>query len=167
MRGLLLAVTVLLTVLNDPTATTEPPLWQDCNVPEHLFVQAEVDALARLVYGEAGSCNVEGKAAAVWCVLNRVDDPNFPDTLLEVLEQPGQFAGYRESYPVLPELVKIVEDVLMRWSAERSGVENVGRVLPREYLYFSGDGTCNSFTTAYAGGDVWDWAARSPYREIP
>lgn len=156
-----------------PGAETQAPgefeAWQDCDAPEYIFTQADVDALARLVYGEARGCDVEGQAAVVWCALNRVDsdDPYFPDTVMGVVTQPGQFFGYRESHPVLPELVKVVEDVLMRWSAERSGIENVGRVLPREYLYFSGDGERNYFTVTYAGGDVWDWSARSPYREIP
>lgn len=137
-------------------------VWRDCDAAEYV---AKVDALARLVYGEARGCDIEGQAAVVWLVLNRVEDPRFPDTVLEVVTQAGQFAGYKESYPVLPELVEIAEDVLTRCDAERGGVEDVGRVLPRQYLYFSGDGARNYFTTTYAGGDVWDWSARSPYRE--
>lgn len=66
---------------------------------------------------------------------------------------------------MLPEMVGVVEDVLERWSAERSGAGDVGRVLPREFLYFSGDGVCNCFTTAYSGGDVWDWSLYNPYTE--
>lgn len=148
----------------EPTPA-EPPLWQDCNVPEYTFTQAAVDALARLVYGEARNCDIEGQAAVVWCVLNRMDDERFPDTIMDVITQQSQFFGYKESYPILPELVEVVEDVLMRYSVERSSGESAGRVLPREYVYFSGDGTANYFTTAYASMDVWDWSLRSPYRE--
>lgn len=150
-----------------PPLPAERAIWQDCNAPEYIFSDDEVGALARLLYGEARNCEVEGQAAVVWCVLNRMDsdNPYFPDTVIDVVTQPSQFFGYREDYPVLPELVEVVEDVLMRYSAERSGIGSVGRVLPREYLYFSGDGTHNHFTTTYAGNDVWDWSLRSPYRD--
>ena len=53
---------------------------------------AEVEALAKLIYGEAGIVpSTTEQAAVVWCVLNRVDDPRFPDTVLEVIEAPYQF----------------------------------------------------------------------------
>lgn len=148
--------------------STEIEVSEEIEVrPGHTFSRDEVDATARMVYGEARNCGVMEQAATVWCALNRVDsdDPYFPDTLLEVLEQPYQFAGYKESNPVLPELAELVEDVFVRWSAERSGIESVGRVLPREYLFFSGDGNSNCFTLTYAGGDVWDWSLYNPYTE--
>ena len=106
--------------------------------------EAEVEMLARLIWGEArGVPSDMHKAAVVWCVLNRVDDPRFPDTVLEVLEAPYQFAGYSADYPVLPELATLAADVLIRYHAERDGGTNVGRVLPVEYLYFTGDGRNN------------------------
>ena len=39
----------------------------------------------------------------------------------------------------------------------------VGRVLPADYLWFSGDGKRNHFRNAYRGGDRWDWSLPSPY----
>lgn len=164
MKGAILAVAILLSSFTASTPA-EPPLWQDCNAPAVIFTDDEVDALARMLYGEALNCSIEGQAGAVWCVLNRMDDPRFPDTVLDVLTQPNQFFGYRKSNPVLPELVGVVEDVLMRYNVEQSGIENAGRVLPKEYVYFSGDGQQNYFTVTYAARDVWDWSARSPYRD--
>lgn len=42
----------------------------------------------------------------------------------------------------------------------------MGRVLPQEYLYFVGDGTVNTFRTAYySGGEVWTWECNNPYGE--
>lgn len=145
----------------------EVPMWQDCNTPEYIPTQGEIDALARFLYGEARNCSIEGQAAAVWCVLNRVDsdDPYFPDTIIDVVTQPNQFFGYNKHHPVIPELAGIAEDVLLRYSAERSGIEDVGRVLPREYLYFSGDGYQNYFTVTYGTTDVWDWSSYNPYSE--
>ena len=167
MKSLLLAAALLLTSLTAPLTPAEREVWQDCNPPAYIATDAEVEALARLIYGEARSCCVEEQAAVVWCVLNRMDseDPYFPDTVMGVVTQPSQFFGYRRDYPVLPEVVEVVEDVLMRYDAEQSGIESVGRVLPREYLYFSGDGAHNYFTVSYNDDNVWDWSLYSPYRD--
>lgn len=40
---------------------------------------------------------------------------------------------------------------------------DVGRVLPPDYLYFSGDGKRNHFRNEYDGGQTWDWSLPSPY----
>ena len=134
--------------------------------PEYIPDAAEVEALAKMLYGEArGITSDMEKAACVWCVLNRVDDPRFPDTVLEVLEAPYQFAGYSADYPVLPELAVLAADVLKRYHAEKNGEENVGRVLPAEYLYFTGDGRNNHFTIGWKDAETWDWSLQNPYQE--
>lgn len=67
--------------------------------PAYIPDAAEVEALAKMLYGEArGVVSDTEKAACVWCVLNRVDDPRFPDTVLEVVAAPYQFAGYSADY---------------------------------------------------------------------
>lgn len=138
---------------------------QRLTTAQEIYNCEEVNALCKLVYGEARNCTVEVQAAAVWCVLNRVDDERFPDTILEVVKQPSQFFGYKENFPVLPEIQELVVDVLDRWAAEKSGVEDVARVLPKEYLYFSGDGKQNYFTIEYNSRNVWDWSLYNPYTE--
>lgn len=49
-------------------------------------------------------------------ILNRVDDPDFPDTILEVLQAPGQYpwgdAYYSREYIYDTEFFKIAEDLL-------------------------------------------------------
>lgn len=125
---------------------------------------AEVEALARMLYGEArGVPSTAEKAACVWCVLNRIDDPRFPDTVLEVLEAPSQFAGYKATYPVLPELAEIAADVLTRYHAERDGDTDAGRVLPAEYVFFTGDGRNNHFFSEWKGTSAYDWTLTNPY----
>ena len=134
--------------------------------PEYIPDAAEVEALAKMLYGEArGITSDTEKAACVWCVLNRVDDPRFPDTVLEVLEAPYQFAGYSADYPVLPELAVLAADVLKRYHAEKNGEENVERVLPAEYLYFTGDGRNNHFTIGWKDAETWDWSLQNPYED--
>lgn len=122
-------------------------------------------ALARTVWGKARGCSATEQAAVVWCVLNRVDSPDFPDDLLEVVQQPNQFSGYDPENPVWPEHLALVEDVLDRWELEKTAVGDVGRVLPKEYIFFEGDGKENHFRMSYKGGDTWDWSLDSPYEE--
>ncbi|WP_195376958.1 cell wall hydrolase [Anaerotruncus rubiinfantis] len=146
--------------VTDPTFTGYPEAQQ--YEPD----AAEVDALARMLYGEArGVASEMKKAACVWCVLNRVDDPRFPDTVLEVLEAPYQFSGYKADYPLLPELQELAADVLTRYQAERDGDTGAGRVLPAEYVFFTGDGKNNHFTSEWNGTTVFQWTLTNPYED--
>lgn len=61
---------------------------------------AEVDALARTLYGECRGCSELQQRAVAWTIFNRVDSEQFPDTVIEVITQPSQFFGYKESFPV-------------------------------------------------------------------
>ena len=147
-----------------PAPPLQPvPLARMVEVTEPPETQAE--CLARMLYGEARGCTTTEQAAVVWCALNRVDDPDYPDDVVGVVTQPHQFQGYDLDHPILPELLAVAEDVLARWSIEDGCVGNVGRVLPAEYLYFSGDGRHNYFRTDYIGGETWDWSLASPYRK--
>ena len=132
-------------------------------------LKADKEALARMVWGEARGCPTTEQAAVVWCALNRFDsgDPYYANcmTIYDIVTQPAQFAGYDPENPVEPEILALVEDVLVRWMAEKVCVGDVGRVLPPEYLYFTGDGRANTFRDQYQGGNTWDWSLDSPYEE--
>ncbi|MBQ6053016.1 MAG: cell wall hydrolase [Clostridia bacterium] len=124
----------------------------------------EVNALARTLYGECRGVKSQMEQAAVaWCVLNRVDSRYYPNTVMEVITQPRQFHGYDEDYPVLPALKAIAEDVLAKWHLEKEGEEDVGRVLPKSYIYFVGDGVHNYFTEEFLSKDYWDFSLPNPY----
>ena len=60
----------------------------------------ELYLLSKIIYAEAGSAwlPMEWKMAVGEVVLNRVASPEFPDTVREVLEQPGQYYGKNSSY---------------------------------------------------------------------
>lgn len=131
-----------------------------------LYSDVDVEVIAKAVYGEALITHSDMEmAAVVWCILNRVDSEEdfFPDTIMEVVTQESQFHGYSESNPVDPHVEWLVRDVLDRWAMEKDGAEGVGRVLPKDYLYFWGDGRHNHFTTEYHAGMTWDWSAENPY----
>lgn len=152
-----LAAVMQADVVAKPQETTYP-------VIELAYTERDVELLAKTLYGEArGIPSVDEKAAVIWCILNRVDDHRWPDSIEGVVTQSGQFAGYSPDEPVVDVLKAIVVDVLDRWSAEKVGYTNVGRTLPREYCYFFGDGSHNWYTTVYQGRDYWDWSLVSPY----
>ena len=115
---------------------------------EMYFSEEDVIACARMLWGEARGCALDNQQKAVWCVLNRVDDPRFPDTILGVLSQPSQFHGFSPDFPVWDELYAVALDVLTRWSLEKQGV-TVERELPNTYLWFTGDGVQNHFREVY------------------
>lgn len=77
---------------------------------------------------------------------------------------PYQFAGYSPDYPATEELKALAADVLTRYHAEKNGEENVGRVLPAEYCFFTGDGEHNYFTIGWKDTDTWGWTLESPYK---
>ena len=127
------------------------------------YSEDDAKVLAKTVWGEARGCSETQQAAVVWCILNRVDSPLFPNSIQEVVKQPQQFAGYSGRNPVDPEILKLVYDVLSRWCIEPNCIAGVGRVLPPSYLYFAGNGTENRFTERYASGPLWNWSMESPY----
>jgi N-acetylmuramoyl-L-alanine amidase len=53
--------------------------------------EAEIDLLARIVRAEAQTEPFEGKVAVASVVLNRVESPQFPNTIKNVIYEPGQF----------------------------------------------------------------------------
>lgn len=112
------------------------------------YTAADAEMIAKTVWGEARGCTPEEQAKVVWCILNRVDDPRFPDTIQGVITQPHQFHGYDPTYPVTDELLAITYNVLCRWNIERQGVAVV-RELPSSFLWFTGDGEMNYFREVY------------------
>ena len=112
------------------------------------YTDADVVAVAKMLYGESRGCSIDNQQKAVWCVLNRVDDERYPNSIIAVLSQSGQFHGYSPNHPVWDELTAVAEDVLTRWSLEKQGVA-VNRELPKSYLYFTGTGRENVFREAY------------------
>lgn len=134
----------------------------------------EAEQLAMLVQLEAGGIpNRDEQAAVVWCVLNRVDDETgrFPDTITEVLLQPGQFYSKPLSIQIDQESLELVYDILFRWYMasvsegylDRSNV-TLGRTIPPDYLFYYGDGKHNHFRREFLDYyDQWDWSYPEVY----
>ena len=157
--AVLLALLLLLALaadkLREPEAIAPPVNTEGLCVVEMVepvyelyFTEADVIAMAQMLYGEARGCELKNQQQAVWCVLNRVDDSRFPDTIIGVLSQPHQFHGYSAGFPVWDNLVEIARDVMTRWSMEKQGAE-VARELPSTYLWFTGYNGSNHFKETY------------------
>lgn len=146
------------------TPTPEPMSSPEAATPPWTY--EEVEMLAKTIWAEArGVPSTARQAAVAWCALNRLDAGTFGDTLAEVLSKPYQFA-YDPASPVTDEFLALADDVLHRWYLEQNGVEDVGRTLPEDYLFFEGDGLENHFRKEYEKtGDTWDWSLPDPYGE--
>ena len=131
-------------------------------------------ALAQTAMGEYFLCDTPEQkmqcAAVMWCCCWRSlqgTQAGFADTIVGVCRQPYQFHGYM--YDKIPpqELMDMAEDVLIRFYRYLDGesLEDVGCVLPPDYLWFIGNGSVNIFRNSYQGGTVWDWHLDNPYKE--
>jgi hypothetical protein len=113
---------------------------------------AEVDRVTKMMPGEFNGTSITERAQPVWCALNRIDsnEPDFRNikTLTQAITH-GMFHGYYSSNSVLPEYKALAIDVITRWINEKLGFENVGRVLPPEFTFFSGTGKHNIYRTMY------------------
>lgn len=151
----------VVTLTPTPELTSTSP-----EVPALPWTYEEVEMLAKTIWAEArGVPSTARQAAVAWCALNRLDVGTFGDTLAEVLSKPYQF-DYDLASPVTDEFLALADDVLHRWYLEQNGVEDVGRTLPEDYLFFEGDGLENHFRKEYEKtGDTWDWSLPDPYGE--
>lgn len=136
-----------------PVVTTTEVVEIECIHEAWSVSEEDAKLLAQVAWCEARGCDTRQQAAVMWCVLNRVDDPRFPDSIRDVVLQEGQFY-YLENAPVTEELLALAIDTLARWQMEPLLIES-GRVLPEEYLWFAGNGEINTFRTEYQGGETW------------
>lgn len=103
------------------------------------ITEYERTLLINLVANEAGSdwISIYDKACVVACVMNRINSPDFPNTIEEVLTQPCQFSGYYASsyyYPTVTDACIQAVDYYFNNPSEFGS-----------WLYFEGNGTNNYF----------------------
>ena len=82
--------------------------------PYEAQLDAEAQNLARVLYGVKNNSSDDLKTCC-WCVFNRVDSPDYPGTLDEVIEQPKQWMRYSPDSPVLEDLYQIAREQLDNW----------------------------------------------------
>ena len=77
-------------------------------------MREDAKEIARVLYG-VRSNNTADLRTLVWCVLNRVDNKAYPNTIAEVVAQEHQWMGYSSDNPVLDDLFNIAYGELEIW----------------------------------------------------
>lgn len=98
-------------------------LGQPSEVPNKF----EFEYLCQAVEAEAGICGVDEKLEVAQCILNRVADDGFADTITGVIQEPGQFQVYANS--------RILE-VEVEQSTVKAVIMAISTAYESETLYF-------------------------------
>lgn len=98
--------------------------------PYEAQLDAEAELLARVLYGVKDNKTDDLKTYC-WCVFNRVDNPAFPATLEEVIEQPNQWMRYGADNPAVENLYQIAREQLDAWHTGSR------RPCSNEYVYMN------------------------------
>lgn len=70
---------------------------------------ADIDLLARTIWGEARGETMEGRIAVANVIMNRVSDPRWPNTVSAVVLQPKQFSAWNAGDPNRDALLSVDE----------------------------------------------------------
>lgn len=124
--------------------------------------ETDVIILAKILYSECDVVKSETeRACVIWTILNRVDK-NHTSIEYEVTK-PHQFA-WNSKAPVQENHINLARDVLQRWYTEKETGKSCGRVLPKDYCFFYGDGRHNHFYKDWGKKNItWDYSLPSPY----
>ncbi|MBR2839891.1 hypothetical protein IKE82_00990 [Candidatus Saccharibacteria bacterium] len=135
-------------------AQTEPKTTEEM-ITEYPYDEDKAVALAQLAWAEARGCSKREQSLVMWTVLNRVDAQYSGMTdFWSILTAPYQFA-YSPNNPYEQYEYEIAADVLRRYAAEKDGIEESGRTLPKGYLYYWGDGSHNYFGMNGFSNELW------------
>ena len=82
--------------------------------------ESDVQLIARAINGEARGESYEGQVAVGAVILNRVKNPDFPNTIAGVIYQPGAFTAVSDGQINVPidensTVVKAARDALNGW----------------------------------------------------
>ena len=121
----------------------------DEQIEEEIYL-GELEVLAQLVEAEAGNQDFEGKCLVVDVILNRVESPDFPDTISEVIYQndPIQFSTvYNGAFDKAAWNMKESDYKAVMYEVEIHG--------NKEYLYFNNSPDVSGTGTPVKVGGHW------------
>lgn len=98
--------------------------------PYTIQLNAEAEMLARVLYGVKDNSTDDLKTYC-WCVFNRVDNPNYPSTLEDVIAQPSQWMRYDQTNPIIESLYQIAREQLDAWHTDTH------RPVSSEYVFMN------------------------------
>ena len=104
-----------------PEIKSMPVIFDEPEVVEEVWpypiTQEEIDLIALVTMAEAEGETELGKRLVIDTILNRMDDPHFPDTVHDVVYYPNAFSvmwnGRIDRCYVMPEIVEFVKEELL------------------------------------------------------
>ena len=93
------------------------------------LTEEEKILIYKITYAESGNQDIEGQRAVIEVILNRLQSEKFPNTVEEVLSQPGQFSTWKK--------IKYIEHTEEQEEALRL-VSLEEPILDFDFLYFNG-----------------------------
>ena len=135
MAALLIAAPVMAEETETELPYTEDDLWY----------------LSRVIQAESGYCSQEMQEAVGSVVLNRVASDRFPNTIPEVVEQPGQYstASYLASQDPTQEALAVAIDLLENGSKLPGDIVWQANFRQGSYTYLT---ISTSYSTMYFCG---------------
>jgi spore germination cell wall hydrolase CwlJ-like protein len=115
-------------------------------IKEEIYL-GELELLAQLVMAEAGNQDLTGKRLVVDVVLNRVDSPDYPDSITEVIFQKYHFSSLSDGN--FDEAAWTITDDCF----EAVRMETSGTRLDNDILYFTADKYGRYGVPAYKHGN--------------
>lgn len=113
--------------------------------PEHTYTDEDVWYLSRVIQAESGYCQTEMMEGVGSVVLNRVESDLFPDSIREVIEQPGQYStlSWLSQQTPTDEVMEVTYDLL-----------DNGSKYPEDVIYqanfVQGSGIYKTLSTSYS-----------------
>lgn len=100
--------------LSDYIAESSAAAQTEEESPYEIWVKKDAELVARVLYGVKDNRESDLRTYC-WCIFNRVDNPTFPNTLDEVVDQPNQWMRYSPNNPVLESLYQIAYNEVKVW----------------------------------------------------
>lgn len=129
------------------------------------LTQDEVDMIERLVWGEAGNQDEEGRNAVRGVIFNRLASDRFPDTVEEVINQRGQFEPISKYGGVAN--IPIPADVLESQKYEMDAYLNVGEDASQGSTFFLNKDVARSRGTDFSGSGALVIGDHTFYKGYP
>lgn len=112
-------------------------------IDAHEYSPADIVTIGKVVHHEAPYESELGKRLVIDTILNRVESPSFPNSVLEVINQPGQYCNPskfppKETYNLVAEEIYLRTNPDVLWYRTKK-YHKYGRPIIKEGAhYFSG-----------------------------
>lgn len=118
------------------------------------YTEEEMNYIGRLITAEAGGLSNEEMRAVAMTVLHRVDSPKWPNDMIQVINQDGQYADEDMPAYASDRALEAAFEALDQWNLTKNGlIPEEDFELPEKFIYFFGDGKHNYFY-CYEKGSV-------------